>query len=113
MEDVTKELIRDAESGPGPKSALVARAKPAKTLTPSLVDALQAFALTDGTMGYISKALAYSRLMPSQASKHAALIRLIKGGHIRVYRVKGEPPTNSTAKRDSPWSSEYYVLRTV
>lgn len=108
MKDVTAELL-DRVSGPGPYVALVKRAKGAKNLTPALTATLaKVLANDDRTFGAISNALAYSRTLRSYGkSGHANLIRLIKGGHLRIIRHDGSPPPGSNARRDAPYDSPY------
>lgn len=109
--DVTQSLLSDSANGPGELPRLVATAKPARELTPSLVDTLEGLRLRpDRSVGFISKALAYSKAMPSSKREHANLIRLIKGGFVHVCAVSGAPPSDSLARRDSPYSTSYYVL---
>lgn len=109
--DVTQVLLRDSSSGPGELPRLVARAQPARELAPTLVAALASLrARPDLSVGFVSKPLAYSRSMPHGKRDHANLIRLIKGGHVRVYEVSTRPPSGSAAHRDSPYGDRYYVL---
>jgi hypothetical protein len=112
-EDVTQKLIDDCRNAPGEKCGLVMRAKPAKELTPKLSDALLRFMRTDGTMGYTSKPLAYSSAMPHKKSEHTDLIRLIKGGFIKIYRVFGPSLPGTAARRDSPFGNDYYYQMKV
>jgi len=73
----------------------VATARPAKDVagTPSLAAALSSLGSRhDRSMGFISKPLAYSRAMPHGKREHANLIRLIKGGYVRVCEVATAPP---------------------
>lgn len=112
VKDVTDELLRDASSGPGEYVARVAKAKPAKNQTPTLIDALATWeAQPDKTMGFTSKALAYNRALTRSKTHHSNMIRLIKGGHLRVCEVNAAPPEGSNAKRDSPYGDRYYVIR--
>jgi hypothetical protein len=109
--DVTAELLRDSSQGPGEYVARVARAKPAKALTPTLTDTLaRVLARVDNTMGFTSKALAYSSAMRHSKSEHTNIIRLLKGGHLRVVEIGAPPPHGTTAHRDSPYGDRYYVL---
>ena len=112
--DVTAELLRDASFGPGDDVKLVATAKAAKSVaaTPSLAATLANLrARSDRTMGFISKALAYSKAVREGGKReHANLIRLIKGGYVRVCEMRGAPPSGSVAHRDSPYGDRYYVL---
>lgn len=41
---------------------------------------------------------------------HTNLIRLIKGGHVRVCEVPGPPPAGTVAHRETPDAYRYYVL---
>ena len=109
--DITERLLRDASFGPGEKPRLVASAKPARNLTPTLADVLRRLAdSTDRSFGHVSKALAYSKVMPLGKRDHANLIRLIKGGYVHACEVLRAPPPGSGAHRDSPHASSYYVL---
>lgn len=120
VEDVTEYVLRDSASGPGDQPARVAKAKPAKTLTPTLEKTLVEWQRKhDRSIGYTSKALAYGfrYIKPAQ---HSNMIRLIKGGHLRVCRVFASPPPNSEAHRGSPYSGyagthagvgSYYIVR--
>jgi hypothetical protein len=113
LDEVTAELLRDASYGPGEHAARVAAAKPATNLqgSPTLATALEQLRRQpDRTMGFISKALAYSKAMPSSKRDHANLIRLIKGGFVKARKVNGPPPEGSTARRDSPYGDRYYEL---
>jgi hypothetical protein len=109
--DVTSHLLNESSNGPGEQVRRVATAKPAKSVPESLVSLLDNLrARDDNTMGFISKPLAYSKLMPPGKRDHANLIRLIKGGHVHVCEVAGAPPDGSTARRDAPYGDRYYVL---
>jgi hypothetical protein len=114
-DDVTAQLLRDSSTPPGELPLLVAKAKAARDVskTPSLQATLANFRSSpDHTMGFISKALAYSKAMPSSKREHANLIRLIKGGHVRIYEVRGSSPPGSIARRDSPYGNDrFYELR--
>jgi hypothetical protein len=113
LDEVTAELLRDASYGPGEHPVRVAAAKPATDLqgSPTLAAALEQLRRQpDRTMGFISKALAYSKAMPSSKRDHANLIRLIKGGFVKVRKVNGPPPEGSTARRDSPYGDRFYEL---
>ena len=113
MRDVTGELLRDSASGPGERPALVARAKAPKEISPKLAALLEHLAdpRRDLTMGFISKALAYSKAMPSGKSEHADMIRLIRSGLVRVFEVNGKPPDGSVAAREAPYNDRYYAMR--
>jgi hypothetical protein len=112
VKDVTDELIRDSSSGPGEYVARVAKAKPARNQTPQIIEALAEWERrSDKTMGRVSKALAYSRSLPTHKPReHSNFIRLIKGGHLRVCEVNAPPPEGSNAKRDSPYGASYYII---
>lgn len=112
--DVTARVLADSSQGPGEGPRLISSARPAGAeLPPSLSAELDRFrASLDNTMGSVSKPLAYARLfryLPKR--EHGNLIRLIKGGHIRIYEVSGGPPAGSNARLDSPFGDRYYVLR--
>lgn len=112
-DDVTAELLRESSYGPGEHGTRVATAKPAKDLqgSPTLAAALEQLRRQhDRTMGFISKPLAYSKAMPHGKRDHANLIRLIKGGFVKVRKVNGPPPEGSTARRDAPYGDRYYEL---
>lgn len=109
--DVTAKLLSDASYGPGDLPRLVASAKPARELTATLAATLESLRRrADRSVGFVSKALAYSKAMPSSKREHANLIRLIKGGYVHVCEVAGAPPPDSIARRDSPYGTSYYVL---
>lgn len=110
--DVTTQLLSEASYGPGDLPRLVAAAKPARELTPTLAVTLESLRRrSDRSVGFISKALAYSKAMPNSRREHANLIRLIKGGYVHVCAMTGAPPLGSSALRDSPYgTSQYYVL---
>ena len=109
--DVTEEVLRDSSYGPGEYTTRVARAKPARDQTPQLIELLAEWERRyDKTMGSVSKPLAYSKAMPTSKRDHTNLIRLIKGGHLRVFEVGGPPPGGTVAERDSPYGTRYYVI---
>lgn len=109
--DVTAQVLADSSHGPGDLPRLVASAKGARELTPSLATTLEGLRRrSDRSVGFISKALAYSKAMPSSKREHANLIRLIKGGYVHVCAVAKAPPPDSVARRDSPYGTSYYVL---
>ncbi len=113
LDEITADLLRDASYGPGEYVARVASAKPATDLqgSPTLAAALEQLRRQpDRTMGFISKALAYSKAMPHGKRDHANLIRLIKGGFVKVRKVNGPPPEGSTAWRDARHGNHYYEL---
>jgi hypothetical protein len=110
---LTAVMLRDASVGPGDLPRLVATAKPARDVakTPTLATTLANLrAKSDRSVGFVSKALAYSRAMPHSKREHANLIRLIKGGYVRVGEVAGPPPEGSSARRDAPYGDRYYEL---
>lgn len=110
VEDVTEKLIADA-NGPGDNVRRVKEAKPATKLTPTLQATLDEWnRKSDKTLGYTSNVLAYGfkYVKPSQ---HTNLIRLIKGGKLRVCRVFAKPPEGSNAKSASPYGENYYIVR--
>jgi hypothetical protein len=111
--DVTARLLSDSAYGPGPLSRLVASAKPAKNVsqTPSLMAALSALrSRGDRSMGFVSMALAYSKAMPIGKRDHANLIRLIKGGYVRVCEVLGPPEPGGVAFRDARYADRHYMI---
>lgn len=111
--DVTEHLLRESAEGPGDLPSLVAKASPARNIstTPSLATALRSIAANaDLTMGFMSKPLAYSKAMPHGRREHANLIRLIKGGYVRVCEVAKPPPPGSIAYRDARYGERHYVL---
>jgi len=114
MDELTKRLIADASGGPGETSRLVASAKPPArgALSPSLVDTLaRVLAQSDRTIGYTSKALAYSSMFRFLGKRdHANVIRLIKGGFLRLRQVNERPTQGMRAYSDSPYGDRYYVL---
>lgn len=109
--DVTTNLLSDSSYGPGDLPRLVATAKPARELTPALAATLESLRRrSDRSVGFVSKALAYSKAMPSSKREHTNLIRLIKGGYVHVCQVTGAPPSDSLARRDAPYGTSYYLL---
>lgn len=111
VEDATDYVLRDSSNGPGPHTARVAKAKAAKTLTPTLQVTLDEWnRKSDRSIGYTSKALAYGfKFM--KPSTHSNMIRLVKGGHLKVCRVNAKPPAGSDAHRGSPYGEIYYIIR--
>ena len=112
VEDVTDRLLSDV-SGPGERVKRVHGAKPARALTPSLATFFDKWkAPSDKTVGFISNALAYGRGVTGYSSSHHTnMIRLIKGGHVRVCEIREKPPAGSAAHRDSPYGERFYVLQ--
>ena len=113
VEDVTERLLRDT-SGPGDRVRRVHTTKGATKLSPTLAAFFEKWrAPSDKTIGWISNALAYSHQVEgSKPSYHANMIRLIKGGHIRVCQVDASAPAGSNARRESPFGEgRYYMLR--
>jgi hypothetical protein len=111
VEDATEYVLKDSSYGPGENSARVAKAKPAKTLTPTLQATLDEWnRKSDRSIGYTSKALAYGfKFMPK--STHANMVRLVKGGHLKVCRVNAPPPPGSNAFSGSRYGESYYIIR--
>lgn len=109
--DETDRVLDDSSRGPGESPARVVKAKPAKKLTPTLEATLSEWnRKSDRSIGYTSKALAYGfRYM--KPSTHANMIRLVKGGHLRVCQVHAKPPPGSNAHRGSPYGDSYYIIR--
>lgn len=89
----------------------VIKAKPAKQLTPTLQATLDAWnRRSDKSLGFTSNALAYGfRFM--KPSEHSNIIRLLKGGKLRMCRIDRPPPEGSEAKRGSPYGDRYFVIR--
>jgi hypothetical protein len=112
--DKTDYLLGDTY-GPGEYVARVHKTKGAAKLTPTLRKFFDAWRTKyDHSGGFISNFLAYSGAMRGGAHSktyHANMIRLVKGGHIRVCQVEGSPPQGSIAHRDSPYGEAYYILR--
>src|SRR4029077_3800812 len=111
--DVTARLLRESAEGPGDLPRLVAMARPAKNVaeTPTLAATLSNLSSRyDRSMGFISKPLAYSSAMRGSKREHSNLIRLIKGGYVHVCQMDAAPPSDSIARRDSPYGDRYYVL---
>lgn len=116
VRDVTQRVLDDSSSGPGEKSRLVATARaPAPgPLPPTLLVALQRIQrMPDLTMGHISKPLAYATMFRFMGKRdHANVIRLLRGGYLRIYEVSGSTPLGSLARKDDVWGAQqrYYVL---
>lgn len=112
--DVTSELLHEV-SGPGEHVRRVHQAKPARVLTPTLTSFYDKWkASGDKTVGKISNTLAYARAITGYSpSHHTNMLRLIKGGHIRVCQVEGKAPEHSTARRDDPWQTQnrFFLLQ--
>lgn len=116
MEDVTDKLLGDIRYAiRGDDVKRVQNAAPAKSITPALEAELDRLRdpRTDCTMGYISNALAYANSLRRDKRRHANIIRLIKGGFVRVVRVDGSPPAGSHAAHDARFSHSYYKLEVV
>ena len=114
-EDVTQRLLADSSTGPGESVALVRKASAAPIdLPPSLVAALRALQLDlarDPTMGFTSKPFAYGGVFRYLKKRdHGNIIRLIKGGRVKVFQVNDRPPHGSRAKSDAPYGDRYYVM---
>lgn len=113
--DVTEKLLLEVERGaylaassPGTRRAL--RAASAKKLDANLRAELEILCREyDRTMGYVSRVLIYSRIFRTP-KQHSNLLRLIKGGFIRIVQVDEPPPSDTRAKRESPYSDRYFVL---
>jgi hypothetical protein len=115
VRDVTEEEIRkSSEAAYGATNRKrVAEAAGARKLTPTLQAFFDEWKVRGGkTIGFISGALAYGAAMQGHApARHKNLVRLIKGGHIRVCEVRATPPEDSLARRDSPYGTEkFFVL---
>lgn len=110
VEDVTERAV--AVSGPGPYVARVQRAAPMTKLTAAGAAQLAAWnARHDRTLPYVSDVLAYGFGSYTKPGWHSGMIRLIKGGHLRVCCVNGPAPAGSFAQRSSPYGTAYYLLR--
>jgi hypothetical protein len=111
--DVTSRLLASC-SGPGEYVKRVHEARPAKSLTPSLRKLLdQLRNERDLTIGRISNPLAYGGWRLHSKSRHRDVIRLIKGGFVRVVEVNEPPDLGTMARRDSPYGDRYYRLEVV
>lgn len=112
IEDVTEHEIQKV-SGPGDRVKRVNQAKPAKKITPSLRETLERWNRQhDKSLGFTSNMLAYGfDYAFAKPREHANMIRLIKGGHLRVCRIDAPPPPGSNAKRHSPYSDRYFIIR--
>lgn len=108
--DVTDEELSKT-SGPGDYVKRVIKAKPAKQLTPTLQATLDAWNRRyDKSIGWISQPLAYGFDSSMRPSQHSNMIRLLKGGHLRLCRIDRPAPKGSNAH--GPWGSDrYYVIR--
>jgi hypothetical protein len=84
-------------------------------LTPALEAELDRLrdSRVDRTMGFISNALSYSKQFRSNKKRHTNIVRLIKGGFVRVVQIHGSPPAGSIASQDAPYSDSYYELEPV
>lgn len=111
VEDRTEYALRTT-AGPGDYVARVTRAVPMTKLTPAGAAQLAAWnARHDRTLPYVSNVLAYGFSTFAKPQWHSGMIRLIKGGHLRLCRVNGAPPVGSEARRSSPYGESYYLLR--
>jgi hypothetical protein len=111
VEDVTADVLANSSQGPGDHVARVVKAKPAKTLTPTLQATLDEWnRKSDRSVGRVSKALAYG-FHYIKPSTHSNMIRLIKGGHLKVCEVRAKPPAGSNAHRGAPFGDSYYLIR--
>jgi hypothetical protein len=109
-EDVTERELAKV-SGPGEKVKLVQSAKPATKLTPSLQEMLDRWnSQSDKSLGFTSNVLAYG-FKYTKPREHTNLIRLIKGGKLRVCQVDAPPPPGSNAKSASPFADRYFIVR--
>lgn len=108
--DVTERELSKVH-GPGEKAALVQKAKPAKTLTPTLQATLDEWnRKSDKSLGFVSNVLAYG-FKWIKPREHTNMIRLIKGGHLRVCEIDAKPPTGSNAHSGSPYGDRYFIIR--
>lgn len=109
--DVTDEELSKSMEGPGDYVKRVAKAKPAKQLTPTLQATLDRWNRSnDKSIGFISKPLAYGfRFM--RPSEHSNMIRLLKGKQLRLCRIDAKPPEGSSARKDSPYGDRYFLIR--
>lgn len=83
-------------------------------LTPAGAAQLAAWnARSDRTLPFVSDVLAYGFESYVKPGWHSGMIRLVKGGHLRVCRVNGPAPAGSFARRASPYGENYYLLRPV
>lgn len=111
VEDVTERVLASV-NGPGPSVARVRKAAPMTKLTPAGAAQLAAWnGRHDKTLPFVSNVLAYGFENYVKPGWHAGMIRLVKGGHLRVCRVNGPAPTGSLAQRSSPYGTAYYLLR--
>jgi hypothetical protein len=109
--DVTADLLADT-SGPGEYVALVRRAAPAKSITPTLRAVLDKLSATDDrTGGAVSNFLAYGGIMRRGGKAwHRDLVRLMRSGHVRVTKVAAPPPPGSNAHREAPYGLTHYIV---
>ncbi len=109
-EDVTERELGKV-NGPGDRVKRVKDAKPATKMTPTLQATLDDWnRKSDKSLGFTSNMLAYGfdYIKPRE---HTNMIRLIKGGKLRVCEISAPPPTGSNAKRHSPYADRYFILR--
>lgn len=111
VEDVTDRLLADVH-GPGDYVKRVHATKPAHKPTPGLIEFFTKWEQSGpNTVGRVSNALAYGKAITGPTKLyHSSMIRLIKGGHIRVCEVSAAPPPGSSAHRDAPYSDRFYLL---
>jgi len=113
VKDVTDAALDDVMGVPfaGTYIRRVQAAKPATKLTPTLQATLDEWnRRADKSLPFVSRVLAYGfRYM--KPSQHANMIRLIKGKHLRLCQVSAPPPEGSNARRETPYSDHFYLLR--
>lgn len=111
VEDVTERVLADV-NGPGPSVARVRKAAPMTKLTPAGAAQLAAWnARSDRTLPFVSNVLVYGFENYVKPGWHSGMVRLIKGGHLRVCRIDRPAPAGSAAQKKSPYGSAYYLLR--
>lgn len=112
-EDVTELLLNDYGAGFGERAAMMKKAAPAKVIEGSLVETLAAMQdpRFDPTMGWLSAPLLYSKIFEGRPKAfHRNVIRLIKGGFLRVWKMSGIPPEVSRAATETPGSRAWYEI---
>ena len=113
IEDVTEALLEDYGVGFGDRAKMMKRAAPAKKVEGSLIDTLTEMQdpRFDPTMGWLSAPLLYSNIFDGRPKAfHRNVIRLIKGGFLRIWRRNEVPPEGSRAAMETPGKNRWYEI---